>query len=297
VVVNTTNFPYPTTLEDIKNRLKNSFENAIKNKPNIKQDFLLSQPNSYLRHCANKSKQKGFPNNLKLQNPDEILDWSSYEISLGLLKMAILNNIGICKTFDKARSQFTRRGFGKGISIESCYECLIIPLYFSYFRSVISALALSGVIVTLGKFLTRNSRKDIIWSPHDGNWDIDKNKHLTQGQIINYYKLVVNRKESRWLPGINEDLDVLKIQREEITYSFIQILQEPRIKAFDDIEKSFPHVIAFQKTIYGSLEQIKTKISLPSNYSGDYYNPVDRFKELERIFKKSNQIYRSIGIL
>ena len=211
--------------------------------------------------------------------------------------MAILNNIGICKTFDKARSQFSGRGFGKGINIESCYEFLIIPLYFSYFRSIISALALSGIIVTQGKFLTRNSLKDVIWSPHDSNWDIDKNKHLTQGQIINHYKLVVNRKKSRWLPGINEDLDVLKIQREEITYSFIQILQEPRIKALNDIEISFPHVIAFQKTIYGSLEQIKTKISLPSNYSGDYYNPVDRFKELERIFKESNEIYKSIGFL
>lgn len=210
--------------------------------------------------------------------------------------MAMLNNIGICETFDKVRSQFYGDGFGEGINIESCYEFLIIPLYFSYFRSIISALALSGVIVTLGKFLTRNSRKDIIWSPHDGNWDIDK-KHLAQGRIIDHYKHVVKRKKSRWLPEINEDLDVLKIQREEITYKFIQILREPRIKAFDDIETSFPHVIAFQKTIYGSLKQIKNKISLPSNYSGDYYNPVNRFKELERIFKKSNQIYRSIGIL
>ncbi|GAI98924.1 unnamed protein product, partial [marine sediment metagenome] len=42
-----------------------------------------------------------------------MLDWSSYEISLGLLKMAILNNIGICETFNKARSQFSGRGFGK----------------------------------------------------------------------------------------------------------------------------------------------------------------------------------------
>ena len=232
-----------------------------------------------------------------MQNPDEILDWSSYEISLGLLKMAMLNNIGICKTFDKARSQFYGDGFGEGINIESCYEFLIIPLYFSYFRSVISALALSGVIVTLGKFLTRNSRKDIIWSPRDGNWDIDKNNHLSQGQIIKHYKRIVNRKESRWLPEINEDLDVLKIQREEITYKFIQILQESRIKALNDVEESFPHVIAFQKTIYDSLEQIKSKISLPSNYPGDYYNPVNQFKELERIFKKSNQIYRSFGIL
>jgi lipoate-protein ligase A len=151
--------------------------------------------------------------------------------------------------------------------------------------------------VTQGKFLTRNSRKDIIWSPHDNNWDIDKNKPLTQGQIINHYKLVVNRKKSRWLPRINEDLDVLKIQREEITYKFIQILQESRIKALNDVEKSFPHVIAFQKTVYDSLEQIKNKISLPSNYPRDYYNPVDRFKELKRIFKRSNQIYKKIGIL